>query len=224
MLHGFVRANPAYAGWQDAILGGIPCRVYAADIGRYWLDSTKHDASCQSFYPTWILSAFALSARLGAMGFSELVDIGSGDGRIAYCAGLLGMRACGLEIDGGLVEVQRGIAGATGVKFDAVCADALSFDYSSLGLERPAFVVSGLPEMGGEMLADGVMDALSLDSGLRGRACLVLMGKTGRGGAHGWEGVVEGRGLIRCGTIRLPTYWTAEQEESTPHILVRLSA
>ena len=223
MLHRFVDIHPAYHGWQDADFLGVPCRVHQADINQYWLDSIKHDASCQSFYPTWMLSAYALSAHLKAAGFSEVVDIGSGDGRIAYCARLVGMRAHGLEIDRGLVQLQHDIARATGVAFEARVADATRFDYHSLDLRRPAFLVSGLPEMGGEMLARSVIDAISTDAGMRDRACLVLMGKTGsRLDGHGWGETIRSFGLEVDCTIRLPTHWTAEQADDTPHIRARL--
>lgn len=224
MLHKFACSHPAYLDWQDADLAGVPCRIYQADINQYWLDSTKHDASCQSFYPTWLLSAYSLSAILDALKFYEIIDVGSGDGRVAYCAGLAGLRACGLEIDGSLVDLQRQIAVATGVAFDAIRADALLFDYATLDLKCPAFVISGLPEMGGEMLAEGVMTALSLDSILKEKACFVLLGKTGRDqDVYGWGSTIAKFDLVIDDIIWLPTYWTAEQERDTPHILTRFS-
>ena len=184
--------------------------MYAADINQYWLDSIKHGASCQSFYPTWILSAYAIASELAAAGFAEAVDIGSGDGRIAYCSRLAGMGAYGLEIDGGLVRLQEAVSGATGVDFWALQADATAFDYLSLGLRRPAFLVSGLPEMGGEMLAEGVINAVLSDP-LGGEAAFVLMGMSVMdGGGFGWDETIARFGLRVERMIRLPTHWTAD--------------
>ena len=77
--------------------------------------------------------------------------------------------------------------------------------------------------MGGEMLARSVIDAISTDAGMRDRACLVLMGKTGsRLDEHGWGETILSFGLEVDCTIRLPTHWTAEQADDTPHIRARL--
>ncbi len=218
LLHKFVRHNPIYVGSQDAEFAGLRCRVYTADINHYWLDSIKHDASCQSFYPTWMLSAYALSAILGGMGFTEAVDIGSGDGRIAYCAQIAGIAAHGIEIDRSLADLQRGISADTGVPFGVVHADAAKFDYTTLGLGKPAFFVSGLPEMGGEMLAEGAVAALP--ENLRRNAVFIMMGKTDHDAddGFGWGDVVKKLGLRIDRTVRLPTHWTTEQEADTPHV------
>jgi len=223
MLHKFAEHNPIYVKSQDAAFAGSRCRVYTADINHYWLDSIKHDASYQSFYPTWMLSAYALSATLNELGFTEAVDIGSGDGRIAYCAHMAGMAAHGIEIDHNLAELQRCISADTGVLFDVVHADATKFDYATLELERPAFFVSGLPEMGGEMLADGV--AGMLPESLKRDAILVLMGKSDHtiDDGFGWDMVIRKFELRIDQIVHLPTHWTAEQEDDTPHVFVSFS-
>jgi hypothetical protein len=171
MLHRFAQANPVYSGWRDVDLLGVPCRAYEGDINHYWLGSIKHDTSYQAFYPTWMLSAYALALRAQEMGFAQAIDVGSGDGRISYCAALLGMAggAHGIEIDGDLAELQRAISKRTGVPLDVHHADATRFDYSSLvssssspsyysrgGATGPAFFISANPEMG-EMLAGSVI-------------------------------------------------------------------
>ena len=66
------------------------------------------------------------------------------------------MRSIGIEIDSGLVELQRQISKATEVKFEIINADASTFDYNSLDLSNPMFFISGLPESG-EMLATALI-------------------------------------------------------------------
>ena len=155
-LHRFATANPIYFKSRDAEISGIACRIYEGDINDYWLSSKKYDTSYQPFYPTWMLSAFTLALEAKLLGFDQLVDIGSGDGRIAYCASLVGMGSYGIEIDYKLVELQDAVSSSTGIKYNAIRADATRFDYGSLDLSKPIFFISGLPEMG-EMLADSVI-------------------------------------------------------------------
>ena len=54
------------------------------------------------------------------MGFSEIVDIGSGDARIPYCGAIAGMRGISVELDDNLVDLQRQIIRSTGVEFDNI--------------------------------------------------------------------------------------------------------
>ncbi|MEM3159868.1 MAG: hypothetical protein QXJ74_03705 [Nitrososphaera sp.] len=221
-MHAFAKNNPIYFGSKEMEIAGIPCTVYEGDINEYWLSSIKHDSGYQPFYPTWILSAYALAIASREMGFEQIVDIGSGDGRIAYCAKAAGLGGHGIEIDPDLVELQKKISSATGVDFDARCADATQFDYSSLGLTRPLFYISGLPEMG-EMLANSVLERI-LSSGLKSTAGFVLMGSHVRrkfAREHlqwGWGEVIARFGLEVKQVITLPTHWTADQPLDTPYI------
>jgi len=221
-MHAFAKSNPIYFGSKDMELIGIPCTVYEGDINEYWLSSIKHDSGYQPFYPTWILSAYALALASKEMGFEQVVDIGSGDGRIAYCARAAGLSGHGIEIDPDLVALQENISSATGLDFDARCADATQFDYSSLGLTRPLFYISGLPEMG-EMLANSVLEKI-LSSDLNKTAGFVLMGsyvkrKFARDNSQwGWGEVISRFRLEVKQVITLPTHWTAEQPVDTPYI------
>lgn len=221
-MHAFARNNPIYFGSKEMELLSIPCTVYEGDINEYWLSSIKHDSGYQPFYPTWIISAYALALASKEMGFEQIVDIGSGDGRIAYCAQAAGLAGYGIEIDPDLVELQKKIASATGVGFDARCADATQFDYSLLGLTKPLFYVSGLPEMG-EMLANSVLERI-LVSNMKETAGFVLMGshvrrKFARDDSQwGWGEVISKFGLDVKQVITLPTHWTAEQPLDTPYI------
>lgn len=223
MLHRFAAANPVYTGWQDVELLGVPCRAYAGDINHYWLGSIKHDTSYQAFYPTWMLSAYALALCAKEMGFLQAVDVGSGDGRISYCARLLGMAAHGIEIDGDLAGLQREISAKTGVEHDARHADATRFDYSSLGLTRPAFFISANPEMG-ELLAGPVISRALALPGISKSCCFVFMGshqlkKYSRDlSMWGWGQVIERHGLAVTATLTLPAQWTMDQRQDTPYV------
>ena len=88
-LHIFAEKNPIYLNSFEENISGISCMVYEGDINEYWLNSIKHGSSCQPFYPTWIMSAYVMASIAKKLGYSELVDIGSGDGRIAFCGNIL---------------------------------------------------------------------------------------------------------------------------------------
>lgn len=225
-LHRFAAANPIYVRSYDSEISGIACRVYEGDINNYWLGSKKHDTSYQPFYPTWMLSAFALAHGAKSLGFEQLVDVGSGDGRIAYCGRLLGMESHGIEIDPDLVQLQNSISSATGVRYSAIRADATRFDYGTLKLSRPMFFISGLPEMG-EMLANSVIKQVLSNETIKHEAGFNFMGshvmkaltrdKTG----WGWGSVIASYDLELAGTVTLPTLWTADQEVDTAYVYTR---
>ncbi|WP_415283779.1 hypothetical protein [Candidatus Nitrososphaera sp. FF02] len=226
LLHEFAKSNPIYFQWHDAEFSGVPCRVYEGDINEYWLGSIKHDSGYQPFYPTWILSAYALALASKKLGFEQVVDIGSGDGRIAYCARVAGLGAHGIEIDENLVMLQDAVAKATGVDFGARCADATRFDYSTLGLTRPVFFISGLPEMG-EMLAHSAISRILKAPELKDRAGFAFMGthvqrKYARDfSSWGWGKVMGEYGLKVEQVVTLPTHWTADQAQGTPYIFAK---
>lgn len=226
-LHKFAGANPIYVRSYEAEVMGAVCKVYEGDINSYWLSSKKHDTSYQPFYPTWILSAFALAHGAKSLGFTELVDVGSGDGRIAYCARLLGMGSYGIEIDSDLVRLQNSICAETGVTYDVIEADATRFDYRQLKLSKPMFFISGLPEMG-EMLANSVItQVLSLkylDAGfnLMGSHKMKALSRDQTG--WGWGSVIANYGLKHLGTVTLPTSWTADQSVDAAYVYTRVSS
>lgn len=224
-LHGFARSNPLYSRSHKTCIEGMHCVVYEGDPNGPWLDSLKHDASYAPFYTTWILSAYALAREAYGMGLRQAIDVGSGDGRIAYCCRLLGMRSLGIEIDGGLVETQRSIASRTGVEFESVMDDATRFDYSALPPDPASFFISGLPEVG-EILADGVVSKAS--SGLRTRTTFVLTGTgTARGSRYGdlwgWSNLIHSYKLTVESTLVLPTRWTMDQPSETPYVFASLT-
>ena len=222
-LHRFATANPIYFKAHDAEISGIACRIYEGDINDYWLSSKKHDTSYQPFYPTWMLSAFTLALEAKLLGFDQLVDVGSGDGRIAYCASLVGMGSYGIEIDDKLVELQDVVSSSTGIKYNTIRADATRFDYGSLDLSKPMFFISGLPEMG-EMLADSVIrQVLSIEKlkhnvGFNFMGSHVMKSLTRDSSGWGWGSVIASFGLQLIGTITLPTLWTTDQILDTAYV------
>jgi hypothetical protein len=226
-LHRFAAANPIYFKSHDAEISGIVCRIYEGDINNYWLSSKKYDTSYQPIYPTWMLSAFTLALEAKSLGFDQLVDVGSGDGRIAYCASLLGMGSYGIEIDDELVELQDAVSSSTGIKYNAIRADATRFDYGSLDLSKPIFFISGLPEMG-EMLADSVIrQVLSIEkikhnSGFNFMGSHVMKPLTRDASGWGWGTVIASFGLKLIGTITLPTLWTTDQILDTAYVYTRV--
>jgi hypothetical protein len=225
-LHRFATANPIYFKAHDAEISGIACRIYEGDINDYWLSSKKYDTSYQPFYPTWMLSAFTLALESKLLGFEQLVDVGSGDGRIAYCASLVGMGSYGIEIDDKLVELQDAVSSSTGIKYNTIRADATRFDYGRLDLSKPIFFISGLPEMG-EMLADSVIrqvlsvEKLKHSAGFNFMGSHVMKSLTRDRTGWGWGSVIASFGLKLIGTITLPTLWTTDQMLDTAYVYTR---
>ncbi len=228
MLHKFATSNPIYYNSFEMEIMRIPCRVYEGDISEYWLNSIKHDTSYVPFYPTWILSAFALGLETKNLGFDQVIDIGSGDGRISFCAKLVGLESFAIEIDEKLVELQNEISSKTGINFNIKHADATKFDYQSLKLSRPAFFLSGLPEMG-EMLANSVIHTIVSIPNLKDVATFVLTGshqmrKDSRDVSKwGWGLVIDNFGLEVIKTITLPTRWTVDQPIDTPYVFTTIT-
>ena len=203
----FVECNPMYG-----YTGDDEYKWYEADVNARWLDSTSHEASRAPFSPTWLLSALAITERASNLGYEELVDVGSGDGRVAFCAALRGMRALSVELDPGLAEMQRNISRKTGVNFEVWCADATKWDCPA-DVKRPVFAIGGLAQMGAVELAESM---------LRPNAGFVLAGtrapKYGRQEPAGWGRFLESANLrVQC-ELCLPTAWTAGEPEGTPYI------
>ena len=61
-------------------IGLVDCIVYEGDINKYWLNSIQHGSSKAPFSPTWIMSGYIGVMFAKQLGYSEIIDIGSGDG------------------------------------------------------------------------------------------------------------------------------------------------
>ena len=227
LLHNFTQQNPIYYNWYEEKFNGILCTVYEGDINEYWLNSIKHGSSCQPFYPTWIMSAYILASIAKQLGYFELIDIGSGDGRIAFCGKLLELIPHSVEIDDVLVGLQQTITSTINQNFNPMCGDALEFNYSALNLKQPVFFIGGLAQMGGDVLATAIIDKINSISSIKNNAGMVFAGThtkrqlSGNLENGGWSSLIEKHGLNVVDTVSLPTIWTFDQTIETPYIFTK---
>jgi len=229
LLHDFAQKNPIYFNSFEQKIKGIPCIVYEGDINQYWLNSIKHGSSCQPFYPTWIMSAYVMASIAKKLGYKELVDVGSGDGRIAFCGKFLGLVSHSIEIDDVLIELQETIIKSTNQNFNPRCEDALEFDYSQLELIHPLFFIGGLAQMGGDILAINIIDKINAISNLAHNTGIVFAGTNSKKQLStnlangGWGFIIEKYNLNIVETVSLPTIWTFDQTIETPYIYTKFN-
>ena len=226
-LNLFAQNNPIYLKQTEIIVDGTLCKSYEGDINNYWLSTKKYDTCYQPFYPTWILSAYALAVLSKKLGFTELVDIGSGDGRIAYCSTLVGLKSFSIEIDTDLSILQRQVVSSTGVSFEILNLDATSFDYSSLALSQPIFFISGLPELGDILARDVITKARNLSEvkdtiGFNFMGTHVMREYTADKTLWGWGNIIEDFELSVVGCVTLPTLWTNDQDLDTAYVFAQM--
>ena len=225
LLHEFATRNPIYYNSFEKIIDDLPCIVYEGDINKYWLNSIQHNSSHAPFSPTWIMSGYILSLFAKENGYSEIIDIGSGDGRIAYCSKILGMESHSIELDNMLVDLQKPLA--ANVNFNPNCSDAVTFDYSSLNLRKPLFFIGGLAQMGGLELATGVLNKIKSDSNLWCNAGWSFAGTlskkypTDSKSKAGWGSFIENNSLQSIQNISLPTAWSFHESDETQYIFAK---
>lgn len=223
LLHQFTTKNPIYYNSYEKTIGTTPCIVYEGDINKYWLNSIQHGSSHAPFSPTWIMSAYVNALFAKVLGFHEVIDIGSGDGRIAFCAKVLDLESYSIEIDGMLVDLQKLL---TILDFHPYCSDATTFDYSSLNLTKPIFFIGGLAQMGGTALASGVLEKIHSIPDLK-NVGWVFAGTYSQKyspdpkNEAGWGTLIEKNKLKSIQTISLPTVWTFHEPEETPYIFTQ---
>lgn len=228
LLHNFIAKNPIYHNSYEKKIGNTSCIVYEGDINEYWLNSIKHGSSCQPFYPTWVISAYIAVSIAKNFDCKELIDIGSGDGRIAFCAKILKLQSTSIEIDDVLIELQNTILSATNVDFNPICADAIEYDYSAINLTRPVFFIGGLPQMGGDVLAKNIIEKI-LVTDLKKNTCIVFAGThskrqlSSNQSVGGWSSLIGNYGLKVINTVSLPTIWTFDQQKDTPYIYTKFT-
>ena len=229
LLHDFAQKNPIYFNSFEQKIKGISCIVYEGDINQYWLNSIKHGSSCQPFYPTWIMSAYVIASIAKKLGYKELVDVGSGDGRIAFCGKFLGLVSHSIEIDDVLIELQETISKSTNQNFNPRCEDALEFDYSQLELIHPLFFIGGLAQMGGDILAISIIDKINSISNIAHNTGIVFAGTNSKKQLSttlvngGWGFIIEKYNLNIVETVSLPTIWTFDQTIETPYIYTKFN-
>ena len=227
LLHVFASANPIYYNSYEEKIGKTVCTVYEGDINKFWLNSIQHGSSHAPFSPTWIFSAYVATLYAKELGISEVIDIGSGDGRIAYCAKILGMDSYSVEIDNMLVDLQKSIAEKTKINFNPECFDATKFDYSKLRLDSPAFFIGGLAQMGGDILANSIIEKLKSIPKLKEKTSMVFAGtfsqKYTPDKFGGWEKIIYHNNLGLINIISLPSVWTFRESDDTPYLYVKFS-
>jgi hypothetical protein len=227
LLHEFATKNPIYYNSFEKIIDNISCIVYEGDINKYWLNSIQHDSSHAPFSPTWIMSGYILSLFAKENGYSQIIDIGSGDGRIAYAGKVLGMESYSVEIDNMLVDLQKSLS--TNVNFNPNCFDAIQFDYSSLNLTKPLFFIGGLAQMGGLDLATGVINKIKSnshlwnDSGWSFAGTLSKKYPTDPKNMAGWGSFIENNSLQLIENISLPTAWSFHESDETQYVFAKPS-
>ncbi len=222
LLHEFATKNPIYYNSFEKKIGSIDCIVYEGDINKYWLNSIQHGSSKAPFSPTWIMSGYIGSLLAKELGYLQVIDIGSGDGRIAYCAKILDLESYSIEIDDMLVDLQNLLTFT--LNFHPYCADAIAFDYSSLNLSHPIFFIGGLAQMGGTFLATGVLDKVNSISNLKQNSGWVFAGTLSQKytpdpkNEAGWGTLIEKNNLKSIQNISLPAAWTIHESDDVQYI------
>ena len=225
LLHEFARTNPIYYNRYEKIIDDITCVVYEGDINKFWLNSIQHNSSHAPFSPTWLMSAYICALFAKKFEYSEVIDIGSGDGRIAFCAKILDLESYSVEIDDMLVELQKELCSI--LDFNPHCSDATMFDYSSIKLTKPLFFIGGLAQMGGTSLASGVFDKISTMPNVQQNSGWVFAGAysqkylTDPKNEAGWGTLIEKNNLKSVQTVSLPTAWTFHELDETPYIFAK---
>ncbi len=221
LLHRFAGSNPIHYNSFEKTVGDTPCTVYEGDINRYWLNSIQHDSSHAPFSPTWMMSAYVGSLFVRELGYGQVVDVGSGDGRIAFCGRVAGMESYSIDVDEMLVGIQNSLSDI--LDFHPFCSDAASFDYSALDLERPAFFIGGLAQMGGSDLAAGVMRGMPgrVDAGWVFAGTRSQKYRPDPKNEAGWGTFIDENGLELIRTVSLPTAWTFGEPDDTPYVFAR---
>ena len=225
LLHEFATKNPIYYNSFEKTINDISCIVYEGDINKYWLNSIQHNSSHAPFSPTWIMSGYILSLFAKENGYSEIIDIGSGDGRIAYCGKILGMKSYSIELDNLLVDLQKSLT--DNIDFNPNCSDAVQFDYSSLNLTKPLFFIGGLAQMGGLELATGVLNKIKSNSNLWNNAGWSFAGTISKKypadskNKAGWGSFIENNHLQFIQNISLPTAWSFHESDETQYVFVK---
>ena len=222
-IHLFASENPIYhSRYQKRILD-VKCTIYEGDIDEYWLGSISHQSSHAPFSPTWVFSALLLAMQAKAFGYKEIIDVGSGDGRIAYCGKILGMNSYSIEIDEELARLQDQIKEKTEINFDVRCSDVTRHDFGEMELQKPIFCIGGLAQMGGNVLASSIIENPSLDQKIKKESGFVFAGTYAKKYPEsemdaGWGRLIQKNGLRKTMTVSLPTAWTFKEPEETPYV------
>lgn len=225
-LHQFASSNSIYFKKNLIAIDNTEFMSYEGDVNNFYLNAKKYDTSYQPFYPTWILSSLLLCEwlRSNQNECGEILDIGSGDGRIPYCGSLLGIRSIGLEIDSSLANLQKFISKKTNVNFEIINADATNYNFSQLELNDPCFVVSALPEMG-EMFIENIIKKVR-ENRIKSFLIILLGSLVKRKFSNdnnnfGWGNIIQSNNLKIIHSIDLPTHWTNNNPFETKYLILK---
>ena len=222
-LQNFFKFNKIYYKEQSIVLANIPCISYEGDINQFWLSSKKYDTNYQPFLPTWGLSALVMVLVAKDLGFENIIDIGSGDGRLLFCGSIIGLNSAGVEIDKDLCDLQNEISSFSNVKFQVINGDSNSIDYSQLELENTMIFISALPESG-EMISYGISNQFEKYRDKLHNVGISLMGShTYRRYSRdrsmwGWGKFIDDCGLKIVECLSLPSSWTLDEKKETPYL------
>jgi hypothetical protein len=219
-LHTFFKYNKIYHKQQSLTISNIPCISYEGSVNQVWQSSKKYETIYQPFLPTWGLSALVLTLVAKDLGFENIIDIGSGDGRLIFCGSILGLNSTGVEIDKDLCDLQNKISNSSNVKYKVINDDSNSIDYSQLKLDNTIIFISALPDSG-EILSYGILNHLKKYKMKWHNVGITLMGSQAfrrDKSKWGWGKFIDDSGLkiLKC-TI-LPSSWTLDEKRETPYL------
>ena len=157
------------------------------------------------------------------LGFENIIDIGSGDGRLIFCGSILGLNSIGVEIDKDLCDLQNEISLSSNVKYKVINGDSNSIDYTQFELENAVIFISALPELG-EMISYGMLNQFKKNNVNLRNVGITLMGShTYRRYSRdksmwGWGKFLDDSGLKLVKCISLPSSWTLDEKRETPYL------
>ncbi len=222
-LHIFFKYNKIYYKQQGLTLSNIPCISYEGDVNQFWVSSQKYETIYQPFLPTWGLSALVLILVAKDLGFENIIDIGSGDGRLIFCGSILGLYSIGVEIDKDLCDLQNKISLSSNVKYKVINCDSNSIDYSQFKLENTIIFISALPDSG-EILSYGMLNHLKKYKAKLHNVGITLMGShayrrySRDKSMWGWGKFIHDSGLKILKCLSLPSSWTLDEKKETPYL------
>jgi hypothetical protein len=173
------------------------------------------------------MSALVMVLVAKDLGFENIIDIGSGDGRLLFCGSILGLNSVGVEIDKDLCDLQNKISSSSNVKFQVINGDSNSIDYSQLELENTMIFISALPESG-EMISYGITNQFEKYRDKLHNVGITLMGShTYRRYSRdrsmwGWGKFIDDCGLNLVECLSLPSSWTLDEKKETPYLFTLL--
>jgi len=157
------------------------------------------------------------------LGFENIIDIGSGDGRLIFCGSILGLNSIGVEIDKDLCDLQNKISISSNVKYEVINGDSNSIDYSQFKLENTIIFISALPDSG-EILSYGMLNHLRKYKAKMHNVGITLMGThtykrySRDKSMWGWGKFIDDSGLKIVKCISLPSSWTLDEKKETPYL------